>query len=103
MRYLVCFVLFVPVLVFAEMKTLTAAMHGERMAVEYSVLNVGKHILTVKEKTGEAGGKSQFKRLQMIDLAMKDSEVLNLNYSFRCLDAGDKPVWWPEGESEYPF
>lgn len=68
-------------------------MHGEKMAVEYSVLNTGKHILTVNELIGSVAGKGQFKQQQVVDLAMKDGEFLAIHYSFRCVDKDEKPVY----------
>lgn len=66
------------------MKALFESMHGQKMAVEYSVLNSGKQILLVKEDTTLTPGKPKFEQRQIVELEIKDGEGFSTNYGFRC-------------------
>ncbi len=67
-----------------EMKAVSEALHGDKMAVEYIVLNTGKHILMAKEVTKATGSDAKFKELQTIDLKIKDGEMLSIAHQFKC-------------------
>ncbi len=71
-------------LALADMKSLGEAMHGEKMAVSYEVLNSGKHVLIVKEKTGKENKKAKFKQLQVIEVSLKEGETLSPYDGFKC-------------------
>lgn len=68
----------------AELKSLCSGMHGEKMAVSYEVLNTGKHVLIVKEKTGLVNNKAKFKQLHVIEVPIKQDESLSPCDGFKC-------------------
>ena len=58
-----------------EMKAVSSAMHGNKMVVDYTVLNNGKHVLIAKEGT---------KELQTVDLNVKEGELVSISHGFKC-------------------
>jgi len=68
----------------AEMKYLGSGMHGEKMAVNYGVLNTGKHLLVVEENIGKENGKTKFKQLQAVEIVLKKGETLSPYDGFKC-------------------
>ena len=62
------------------MKAVSESKHGERMGVEYQVLNSGRHVLVVNDLS-ENGGRE----LQVVDLAIKGKEAVSLYAGFRCV------------------
>lgn len=79
---------------FAEMKALMSQGHGDVMSAEYSVLNTGARILRIREKLGMDNNKNPIlKERQIIDLKMKEGEVLSGANGFRCHNSNDKYVY----------
>ncbi|MCB0356235.1 MAG: hypothetical protein KDD40_04470 [Bdellovibrionales bacterium] len=77
----------------ASMKSLGGTMHSSKMAVEYSVLNTGHHVLTVKEKLGVKNNKATFKEIQLVELNIKPDESLSTYNGFMCTAESDKFVY----------
>ena len=67
-------------------KSFGGSMHGDKLAVEYQVLNTGSHILLIKEKIGTRLGKAKFKTLKTIDLSLKGEESLSMYNGYFCFD-----------------
>lgn len=67
-----------------DMKSVSGVMYGDRMNVEYAVLNTGRHILVVKEFIGKNKQKSIFEHRQAVELDIKGQEVLASQVGFHC-------------------
>lgn len=59
-------------------------MHGDRMAVDYSVLNSGSHVLISKELTGRDRGNAIFEERSVLELKMQKNESLSYFSGFQC-------------------
>ncbi len=75
---------------FANMKSLSGSMQGEKMLVEYTVLNTGRHILIAKEKIGMRNNKAAFIELSVTDLNILTDESLSNYNGFQCRTADNQ-------------
>lgn len=76
--------LLVPPTALAESKVVGGSLHGDRMIVQYSVLNSGRHILGVSEKVHTPGQRAREKTVQSVDLNIKNGETLAPYNGFKC-------------------
>lgn len=67
-----------------QMRAVTESLHGDKMAVEYVVLNSGQHVLLAKEIIKQTGQRSEFKEIQKIELNVKDGELVSIAHQFKC-------------------
>jgi len=84
MKTLAIFLLLISSSALAESKVVGGSMHGDKMIVQYSVLNSGRHILSVSEKIRSEGPKAREKTVQSVDLNIKNGETLAPYNGFKC-------------------
>jgi hypothetical protein len=83
----ILFLVLIPDAAFAGMKSLGGSMHGDRMIVDYEVLNTGKHVLTVKDKNADKEAQPK----QVVDLKIKENgEQLALGFGSGFFCENDK-------------